>query len=495
MHIQRVTRMPTFANENIVDLHRRALESSMRFILSAQVAEIWEFDLRQHIRISARMGTECAFRQLCVPRRLLEIPGHDRHIFWDCAQMKASFTMPYATEILVAPFECCSGHNGLLLVVTCAVSLLDPKNMIFLSNLGAALRTAASCIRLRENRATSRKHTLEHIALMCICPLSSMQELYANIFSKLMRCLPASHPSVGLLQLGGDYIDIRGFGERRVDRSSIFECLPPMLADSVTLNDSFGYKENPLQRGSRIQVKYGNVWYTAVIQENKGHLHFDVKYDLKDWMGRHEKEASVSILRIRHKLVDFHDHLPQSLANAFVTTKRQIWPVLIAPLSCTKGVICLDSWSNLNPEPGHDEVHVMIFLKKVGSHLGKAIDNKAKGASLRYLRSLASQTSLTSHMEIKNTFVSQFRTCVTFSRHIELQEAINLRRVENGASDMLRRSHQMFSHTGFTPTNMAVQANTPYTFFLLVFEDCKVVIDDDNVPMLVKPHLCLSFWF
>lgn len=128
VHAKKIISVPRIPKSTIVDLFQQSLQSSMRCILCARTAEIWEYNTHQHINVIARMGQNFNFRQMCTPRRLLEIPGHKIYKFWEYVKTLVSFPMPYANEILVAPFESCKAetNKGHLLVITCS----DRKSVV-----------------------------------------------------------------------------------------------------------------------------------------------------------------------------------------------------------------------------------------------------------------------------------------------------------------------------------------------------------------------------
>ena len=494
MHAERIARVPTLPSSTTAELYRQILLSSMHFILCARVAEIWEYDAHNFINIVARMGQDFVFRQMCQPRRLLEIPGHERHTFWEYVSTQVSFPMPHANEVLIVPFGECKANtqNSHLLVITCAPSKLDSKDLIFLRRMSAALASATARMNLRERRAAARFYALHRVSLLCTNPLVSIVDLEADVLIQAERCLPSCNIYLGLLQSGGDNISMPGYDECRAHQSSVFECLPPTSSDSLVLRAPFRGKPTSFIPGTRVQVKYGKLWYAAVIQTDRGHLKYDVTYDLKDWMGRCEQEAGVSIERLRCVPVDRPTTLPYIISAAIAESSDRVWPVIIVPLGCQKGIICVDSWSNENVEPSHDESHVLNFLRTVGSQLGTAVDDRIRGCSLRYILSLTNESYFV-RSEIKKTLMTQLRECAIFAKHIKLHRTELLKETDlleldcKLAAEMLNRCKEYGN--SLDGRTILIQANTPFTEFMSVFEDCKVVLNEEGGPVLTRPNL------
>ena len=161
MHVDKILRVPEISNSTTNELYQQSLRSSMTCMLSARVAEIWEYDQNYSINVVARLGLKFKFQKLCTPRRLLEIPMHRRYLFWEHVRTQASFPMPHANEIIVAPFGCHQSDvsSRHLLVVTCAPGEVDSKDVICLREMSIALAAATQRMRLeRCEQVLENKH-------------------------------------------------------------------------------------------------------------------------------------------------------------------------------------------------------------------------------------------------------------------------------------------------------------------------------------------------
>ena len=470
----------------------------MECILSARVAEIWEYDDKSLIHVVARMGQDLNFRKLRTPRRLLEIPVHRKHVFWEYVHGAASFPMPYANEILVAPFgtrrqDTCTKH---LLVVTCSLGKFDSKDVIFLQKMSAVLTTVARCVQLRDERALSRRRTLQYISLLCTNNMFSNSDLKLEILAQIKHCLPRSNAYVGLLQTGGDHVSIFGRDERRSCHSPIFECVPPRSLGSILLPDPLKYRPILFQPGARVQVRYGKLWYDAIIQADRGHLKFDVIYDMKDWMGRRELEAGVPTSRMRHVPTKH----PVMFSGGSATTKHTThasWPLIIASMGHQYGIIGVDSWARGNAEPDHDESHIIHFLEMVGQRMGKSLDDKTCGRSLRYMIGLTGQRNLASPKDIKHgmrlrlqeTAVFANQVCMWDEKAVTPGDLVARKSVPTG--DLLNRCVEILASQEFPEATFLVQATHYFSEFMSIFKDCEVFLSDDGVPLLARPNLSL----
>mmetsp|Transcript_6896 Transcript_6896/g.21716 ORF Transcript_6896/g.21716 Transcript_6896/m.21716 type:complete len:1426 (+) Transcript_6896:1382-5659(+) len=461
VHIREITKVPTLPGNTLGDLYHRSLESALRFILRARFAEVWEFNSDSSIQIAARMESNFTFRQMCVPRRLLEIPGHRRYIFWEQIQTQKTFSLPHAKEIIVAPFGkhfAERSKTGVLLVVTMIAGNPDPKNLIFLKSMSIALAEVNKCMNLRWKRTCARTHTLKSVRLLCMKPHLPMDEIEAGLISAMTRCLPASRAIIGFAQNGGESIRLLDYDEQRTDRNLLFCCLPPTLASSVVIRDKFERSKEFLS-GTPIQVRHGKALYGAVLAANRGHLHYDVKYHTKDWMGRFQQEAGVSITRLHH-LAQQPKHLPAFMANT-----ADVRPIFVVPLSCGRGVIIFDSWSSMNPEPKRDENSIKMFLREIGKYFGSFIDDKIRGSSLRILCTPAEASTLPT--ETTNACLNHTKLC-----QLQGLVATDLPDLERRTStDVLRRCHALSDLVSCGLGIILVQANILHTVFLSLFED------------------------
>ena len=377
MHVDKILRVPEISNSTTNELYQQSLRSSMTCMLSARVAEIWEYDQNYSINVVARLGLKFKFQKLCTPRRLLEIPMHRRYLFWEHVRTQASFPMPHANEIIVAPFGCHQSDvsSRHLLVVTCAPGEVDSKDVICLREMSIALAAATQRMRFREMRASARKQTLQHASLLCDNHLASASALKSGAMTLIKHCFPSSNVYLGFLQAGGDNIRIQSQSECRSHHSLIFKCLPPTSLGNIVISDPAKHKPKLFQCDTRVQVQYGKLWYAATIQKDRGHLKYDITYDLKDWMGRHELEAGVPVARLQHAPTE----CPRAISGAVATiiqTDDDPWPILIAPIGQHLGIICVDSWSKKNPEADHDELKVVKLLESISWQMGLALHEK-----------------------------------------------------------------------------------------------------------------------
>ena len=162
---------------------------------------------------------------------------------------------------------------------------------------------------------------------------------------------------------------------------------------NIVISDPAKHKPKLFQCDTRVQVQYGKLWYAATIQKDRGHLKYDITYDLKDWMGRHELEAGVPVARLQHAPTE----CPRAISGAVATiiqTDDDPWPILIAPIGQHLGIICVDSWSKKNPEADHDELKVVKLLESISWQMGLALHEKKCVRALRFMRSITSSKML-----------------------------------------------------------------------------------------------------
>ena len=130
--------------------------------------QVWELRSDGMIDVVARLDHTANFRSLRAPRRLLEIPGKHRYKFWDLIDARRSFVMPFASEIVVAPFDDasvgrCVGTVSLgapegtvyALVATRVPGTTWERDVSLMEELVREMMTALTCIRGREARATT----------------------------------------------------------------------------------------------------------------------------------------------------------------------------------------------------------------------------------------------------------------------------------------------------------------------------------------------------
>ena len=489
VHAKRIISVPGLPNSTSMDLFNQCLQSAMQCILCARSAEIWEYDEHQRIIIIARMGPNLTLRQMCTPRRLLEIPGHKRHIFWQDVYTRDSFAMPHASEILMAPFETCTEHTrrGRLLVVTCMLGTFDSKDIILLGQLGRELLDATEALSLQERRATARMHALQRVSLICNNYRVAMPWLEASALLQIRRCFARCNVCLGALHAGGDKIGIFGHVEHRSQQSCVFECLPPTCQENVVVQNPARIQPMCVRPGTRVQVRYGRQWYAAVIQIDRGHLKYDIKYELKDWMGRHELEAGVSIKRLRRAPVDC-PKIP------IASEDPRFWPLLIAPLGCNRGILCMDSWSSGDVKPDYDESHVKKFLQSMGAQLGLAMDGRVRGCSLRLMWALAKDNKISREF-IKSKFASLWRECTIFSQNFKLQETLTLTSrdlagVEHRIAAKLLGQCRNISSSTIGQATFLIQASASSISFVSIFKDSKVV-RDNNGASVERPNMSM----
>lgn len=473
-------------NITITNLFRKSLESIMCCILHAKAAEIWEYDAHQHLSIIARMGHNFAFRTMSTTRRLLEIPGHKRYLFWDKIKSGLTFAMPFVNDTLVAPFACCQSkreRKGLLLVTLCAFDNLDANNLIFIHKLGSALASAHEWMSLRKARALTRKLTSQRITSMCLDHVVAVRKLIPALQTRVSQCFPQSCVRLGYLELGGDRITIQGKAEHRQNKSLEFDCLPPVSCVSLVVSNPAKFQQKEYLPGTRVHVRYGKMWYLAVIHLNRGHLTYDVTYDLKDWMGRPVCEAAVPIARLKHIPARQFRGLRQCQSKVKSTVHDDIrcWPYLLVPLGCMRGILYLGSWAITSPEPSFDELDIIGFLQTIGVSLGIAMDDKVRGGALRHMRSLTRNNASLSSKEIKKKMVLLLNECAMLLKSLLLYNLVDLHALflpvsrNSIMTSLLLRCVEISSNPNLLDSTLLIESDAVYTVFLTVFDDTKNV--------------------
>jgi len=460
------------------------------------MAEIWEYDNHQHINIIAHTSINAEFHVMRTPRRLLEIPGHKRDMFWSLVQKQTSFPMPFAKDILIAPFAYCKTDAGLLLAINCANGERDTKDVIFLSDMCNALASAYAQMNLRADRESSRSHTLKYITLICLeYHTVSIFGLMAKTRTLIRQCLPGSNAYIGLTQFGGSAVCVGGYTECRQKNCSFFECLPPKSLNCIAIPNPVNFQLAGYLPGTRVQVKYGKAWYTAAVLSDRGHQKYDLSYEVRDWMGRPAREAGVPVERLCYALAEETTAVPNVVLATASTQDKYLWPVLVVPLGCRRGIICIDSWANGNTEPAHDETSLLQFLNTIGLKLGSTIDDKIRGAALRYLMSLINTNITMSSTELKKELGALMRECSLFVDCLLVHELHVVSSKGIMTAEMLHRSREI-SHTRLLQgSTQLIQANMPHTVFMTVFEDAKAVMNGKKKTLLAQSMcvFCSSF--
>ena len=307
------------------DVYRVAMAAMIDCVMLCKVAEVWELRADGLIDVIARQDHANPFRLLRAPRRLLEIPGKHRYKFWDLIEAKRSFEMPFATEIVIAPFDDTSAGKSVgdvalgpaagtvfALVATRVAGTRWARDASFLEEMTSEVHTALACIRGREARAEERRQAVERVRIACSGSHTHEPEgqLERLALREIEHCLPGCDAYVGELRARADVLEyvaatpksqMRGRVLTRAQGGVSFDCIPPAIAPSVTVRDpAKPLPPPPLSKGLRVEVRYGRIYYPALISADRGHMTYDVIYE-----SRHptrnviEKEAGVPAGRIR----------------------------------------------------------------------------------------------------------------------------------------------------------------------------------------------------
>ncbi|KAJ1454815.1 hypothetical protein M885DRAFT_228691 [Pelagophyceae sp. CCMP2097] len=455
------------------EVYDAALSCALDCVLTARMAEVWAYD-GEAITVVGRLGHGAAFRQMTAPRRLLEIPGHMRSVFWDpvhavSKSFDVAFAMPFAPEIVVAPFER-TGEAGLLLAVTRAPGSKDANDVDFCAALAHALANAMHFVRGRERRAAARHRALRHVAELCArCGLEpgdadriGAEELEFQVLEQVEAGVAGCGARFASLQRGADQLLLRpriavgadddgeeaamgeeaaalveaesslalsladeAVCEERSDGSSLFDVLPPHALRCLVVSDPA--LPPPLlefKAGVRAEVRYGKVWFGGEITADRGHSNYDFLYDDLDWMGRPQKEAGVEAGRLRRPKIERPAALPAVVLD-LANDAAKAYPAIFARLGKDRGVLALDSWAASSPEPGFDEVHVLAFVSDVASLYGDALDARQRGDAVRFLEGMTREGAPT-RADVSRVALAQMRECCLWALDLRVVETAKI---------------------------------------------------------------------
>mmetsp|Transcript_13681 Transcript_13681/g.42318 ORF Transcript_13681/g.42318 Transcript_13681/m.42318 type:complete len:524 (+) Transcript_13681:1236-2807(+) len=476
VQIDKISQVAEMPNNTINGLLNESLKSTLRSILHARMAEIWEYDEHRQINVIARMGWNFAFSDMRAPRRLLEIPAHKRHLFWSKVEYGLGFPMPFVNDILVAPVANYQSKNAgtrFLLVTKCVLDEMDLEDISFLRQISVALASACVWMSSRGSRELRRMHACKAVKSMCIDFALSTSCLVTKAKREIRQCLPKSNPQIGFLKTGGDSVSMMGHTEFRGNKSSIFTCLPPNASAFVILPGPAKTRPKNYLQGTRVQVQHGNLWYDALIQADRGHLEYDLVYDLSDWMGRPEREAGVPIARLRPARARHSGAVPRQWKTVTTLDDEELYPILIAPLGCKKGILWLDSWVPIT-DACDDETRIAKFLQDIGLNIGTAIDDKARGAALRCISSFR-QNNKADH-ELTNIMSSILKQAVLLARRILFHHIASLTPPDMSgcnvlvARELLERCKKISQAGKPRGATLLFEATAEYTVLITVFE-------------------------